>query len=513
MKNIKLYSPGLILLVLFVIISLFTFKDYGLSWDEPLTKEMAHVYYNYVFNGDNKLVTYIERDHGSGFELPLVCLEKMFHLSGEKEIFEMRHLVTNLFFLLSAFCGYLLFYRLFKKQWLACLGFLLLVLQPRIYAHSFFNSKDIPFLSMFLVSLVVCQVAFTTKRTKWYMLLGVACGYTCSIRITGILLPAVFSALFCIDIASAFINKEKASVIIKQFLLFLVSFCSVFILFWPTLWSNPVHNFVECYGMMSHFRWVGDVLFNGTTYPSNNLPWYYIPMWFCISTPIVWLIAGFIGIVWSLVIFFKRPLNGILNTQTRFYLVCVALFSLPVIMILLLHSVVYDDWRHVYFIYTPFVILALFAINKLSEWKGRWIILSLCLVQVGILSVFMIKNHPFQSVYLNEFISRGKEHIRKSFEMDYWASSHKQGLEYIVAHDTATTIRVWIYPNLENNIAMLPINDRKRIIKVDKDEHPDYFITTFRTHPGDYEYPQVFYDIIVLNSTILRVYKMSATSK
>ena len=258
---------------------------------------------------------------------------------------------------------------------------------------------------------------------------------------------------------------------------------------------------------MSHFRWTGDVLFNGLKIPADKLPWFYLPEWLCISIPVSWLAAGIVGGIWVMEALFKKPLACIRNTPERFYLTCAGLFVLPLLLIIGMHSVVYDDWRHVYFIYVPFVILALFAINKLLEGKGKWAVHFLCALQVFLVASFMITSHPFQSVYFNELVSRNKEYLRDHFEMEYWACSHKQGLEYILAHDTSSVIRVTMYP-IDQNLMMLSGKDRNRIVSAGLGEHPDYFMTTFRTHPGEYEYTDVFYEIKALNSTILRVYKL-----
>jgi hypothetical protein len=308
----------------------------------------------------------------------------------------------------------------------------------------------------------------------------------------------------------AMLTKEKVLPSIRLLGSFILSFCAMLILFWPTLWSNPVHNFLECYGMMSHFaRWIGDLLFNGKQYKGYNLPWIYLPEWFCISTPIVWLAAGFTGTALVVLAFFKNPLAGIRNTTTRFYLVCVALYLLPVLMVIFLNSVVYDDWRHVYFIYCPFVVLAVYAFDRLLTNKMQWLVWAIWCVQVVAVGYFMIRYHPFQSVYLNEFVSREKDYIKDHLEMDYWGCSQKQGLAYIVAHDPRPMIRVAMHPALDNSIMILREKDRKRIVRVKLDEHPDYFIATYRNaHPDDHEYHNSVFEINVLNSTIMRVYKL-----
>ncbi len=510
MNFIRRYTPGLLLFFLFAVLSVFTFKDYGVSWDEPVTREMGYVYYDYVFNGDHKLPTYVDRDHGSGFELFLILFEQPFHYADTKGIYQMRHLVTHLFFLFSAFCGYLLFLKLSRKQMVACVGFLLFVLQPRLYAHSFFNSKDIPFTSMFMISIALSYMAFTTQKAKWYLLLGAACGFTCSIRMPGILLPVVLAAVIGIDIVIALLNRKSIIHPTLLFAFFITSFCATFILFWPTLWGSPVHNFAECYGMMSHFvRWQGDILFNGILYKGTNLPWIYVPEWFCISTPIIWLLAGFAGTALTLTVFIRKPVIGIQNNQTRFYLICIALFLLPVVMVIFLNSVVYDDWRHLYFISAPFAVLGVHAIDRLLAYRTKLLTITLCGLQIVLVACFMIGNHPFQSVYLNEFVSRKKDHIKNNLEMDYWAVSQKQGLAYIVAHDSAPVIRVAFHPALDNSIMLLNEQDRKRIVRVSTNENPDYFVATYRnTHPDDHEYHNISMEINVLNSTIMRIYKL-----
>ena len=164
--------PGLILFSLFVIAGLLCYKDYGIAWDEPTQRGIGNITYNYVFKGDQALKTYEDRDLGTGFELPLIFLEKGLHLTDSRDIYLMRHIATHLFFLLGAFCGYLLALRLFKNQYIACLGFIMLAFTPRIYAHSFFNTKDIPFLSAFLIVFLVNEIAFEKNKRVWYLLLG-----------------------------------------------------------------------------------------------------------------------------------------------------------------------------------------------------------------------------------------------------------------------------------------------------------------------------------------------------
>ena len=69
MKQLQNYAPGLMVWVIALIVSLCTYQDYGVSWDEPIQRTIGEVSYNYIFHQDPTLHTYIERDPGVGFEL------------------------------------------------------------------------------------------------------------------------------------------------------------------------------------------------------------------------------------------------------------------------------------------------------------------------------------------------------------------------------------------------------------------------------------------------------------
>lgn len=503
------FLPGLVLLFISIVIALCTYQDYGVAWDEPIQRELGLVNHNYIFNGDNTLLHYTDKAYGAWFELLLVKAEQVLHLTDSRDIFLMRHLVTHLFFLFSVFCAYVLIQRLFKNQWLSCIGFIFIAFCPRIYAHSFFNTKDIPFLCIVMVCMLLAQVAFEKNKTWWYAILGAACGLATGTRILGVLLVAVSGSFLVVDLLRAARMKEKAPVAVRNLIAF--TFCALVSLYavWPILWQAPIENFVSNFSYLSHFPWKGELLLNGQVYASSALPWFYLPYWIAVTTPILVLVSGIAGIVLVIVSAARRPQMYLSNTQDRNHLLYLLLVLVPLLSVIILHSVVYDDWRHVYFIYPAFVILGLAGIHKLFSEKKKPFVYGLYTAQIIAGSIFMIRCHPLQQLYFNEFVSHKKEAIRNRYDMDYWGCAYKQGLEYILAHDTASAIKVqWSILPVENNLKMQPADVRQRIQLVGKNDQPDYFITNFRNHPQEYEYPYVFYDIKVLNSTVMRVYKV-----
>lgn len=499
--------PGILLLIASVVISILTYQDYGIGWDEASQREIGAVTYSYVFEKDTTLNHFVDKDHGAGFELPLVIIEKEMGITDWRDIFLMRHIVTNVFFLLGCFFGYLLALRLFKKQWLACLGFLMLAFHPRLYGHSFFNSKDIPFLVMYTVCFLVAHIAFEKRKWGWMLLLGALVGYTTSVRLLSILLAAILALVILVDMMQAVLRKEKVLPSVIHLFSFIIGFCVTLYLAWPALWSSPVASFIEFYESLSHFRWNGWNFFMGKFVDGNNLPSTYLPVWFAITTPILWLTLGVAGIAFVLVHFFRQPRRFINNTNERHFLVYVICTLMPVAMVIYLHSVVYDDWRHVYFIYPSFVMLALYTLSLVRTSLSKKIMSYAIVLQIFAIAWDMYRLHPFEPVYFSRLVSHEKEFLRMNYEGDYWGAGNKQALEYLVAHcpDSIILIRGNKSP-LPHNAWALQVQDRPRI-KFVNEEEAVYDITFFRGHPEDYPW-ETYYDIKRQNSTVVRIHKL-----
>lgn len=502
------YLPGVLLFMIAVVIGLSIYQDYGMSWDEPFQRHLGQMSWEYVFNGSHELLTAPDRNYGSGFELVLMFFEKRLKLSDTRDIYLMRHLVNHLLFLVSCFSVYVLGLRLFKNRFLACLGMLLLLTAPRIYAHSFFNSKDIPALSLFIIAITAAQAAFEKRSAFLFFIVGLLCGYTTSIRIVGITLGLIILLFQVIDLVLAAKRKEGTGKRVLSFFLFVFGFCLSLVAFWPYLWQAPIARFAESYRVMTHYGWAGKVLFNGTFVSAASLPWNYVPVWFGITLPVVWLAAGIGGIIWLIVNALKQPAYFLQNNNDRFLILLLISFAGPITAVILFHSVVYDDWRHLYFVYPSFVLLGVYCINKLWQTKIKTIVAGLCLLQVGGVVYFMVKNHPFQQVYFNELVSHDKEYLQDNYEMDYWGCAFKQGLEHVLATDKRNTIKMaWAVNPLPNNIMMLPAKDRARIQMIDG--KADYLITNFRDMAhGKYTELTPYYTISVLNSKIMCIYKL-----
>lgn len=502
--------PILIFVVL-IIFGLSNYKDYGMSWDEPAQRRIGKISYDYLFNDDQSLKTFKDADYGVGIELPLFMIEKVLNLQDSREIYRMRHLVAHFFFLLCLLCGYLLIFNLFKSRWLALAGILLFVLNPLMYAHSFFNTKDIPFMAMYLVCFLFIYKAFDSYRLSMFLFAGMASGLLMNLRIMGMLLVLFVVGFIVNDIIVKWKEEQFRARAIKSLSIFLIAFFAILYLSWPYLYEHPIENLVKAFNNISKFRWNGKVLYFGEHVNASKLPWHYGIVWFAITTPLAYLALGLTGSTMITMRLLTKPLSIFKNGIERHVLIYLLCFIAPFIVVIVFKSVLYDGWRHLYFIYPPFVLLAVYGLHKIAQFKLRWVVgEGVSLLAFAVAGWFMFQNHPNQQTYFNALINRGEpEYVRHQFELDYWGVSYLQGIEAVLEMDDSPVIEMQMAnaPG-NNNLKMLSKNARDRIILTN--ENPKYLLTEYRWHPQDYPYSadQQVFSVVVENNTILSVFKL-----
>jgi len=502
---------GLVLFLIMLFISIFSYKEYGLSWDEPIQRKTGSISYNYIFEHNPHLLSWKDRDYGVAFELPLYMIEKVLKQQDRYDIFCTRHLVTHIFFLLGALAAFLLIDSIYKNKMLATLAFLFLVLNPRIYTHSFFNTKDLPFLSMLIMCLYLTRLAFNKKNIIRFILLGIGVGLLINIRIMGVIVPATILLFLFLDI----FFKEGS---VKKNLLLITLFTSISLLVlyasWPFLWHSPIKNFIFAFKNMSKFRWGHSVLFGGQFILAEEIGWQYFPVWFAITTPIIYILTFLTGVGILIANFFRKPIVFFRNNDKRINILFAVCAFAPIMAVIILKSVLYDGWRQLYFVYPPMVFIGIYGLNFLLKRKNKilgYSLISVILLSMTLTASFMIVNYPFNNVYFNALLSKKEpEHIRKSFDMDYWGTSYKQALEYILSNDSSQRISICVAnPPGRENIRMLKDQDRKRI-RFTSRKNATYFITNFRGHPDDYddlkEYE--YHSFKFSNNTINKIFKL-----
>lgn len=501
---------------LFFVISLMIFKDYGLSWDEEYQwRDNGEIVYNYIFNGETEaLLKGNEKYHGPAFELILVFVQKALDLTDTRDIYLTRHLLTFITFFISVIFFYYLGKECFKSWKLALIGCIFLVLTPRIFADSFYNSKDPVLLSFFIIGMYTLLKFHRSQTYKNAVLHALVCALAIDTRILGIILPVTTLGFISIDWVQGIIVRKKPPIRYASVIFFLILVIGFTILFWPVLWEGPVFHFKAAMAEMSQYHWKEDVLYCGLCVPAPELPWHYLPVWIAISTPVSYLVLFLIGVFFIIKQLLTHPMDFIMHQ--KHYLLMLICFFLPLLTIISLKSVVYDGWRHVFFIYPAFILIAMCGLQFLKQTLFKRDKFLLPLIVSGII-VFnfsvMSMLHPYENVYFNFLAGKDMAEVKKNFELDYYGLSSKQALEYILKNDTASKIHfnAVMTPQFLN-MQFLPREQRLRIGFTALKE-ADYFIGQYRARNQHYDFKNEVFSVKVGNASIISVFKLTPSEK
>ena len=531
-ERTRFHSLALIACALFLAAGLAIVDDYGVSLDAGAQRSLAINTLNYVLHDDQTLLRYHDRFYGAALELPLFLLtERALGLEDPRHVHLARHVLTHLWFLIGGFCCYLLARRLSGDRLVALLVMLLFLLFPRLYAHSFFNSKDPVFASAFVMALLFASRAFDRDSLGAYRWCGAAAGLLIHLRIMGVVLFAVVLvfllwAWFRAEGASA---RRRAAATAGGFALWggVVLFVSL-----PYLWGDPAGRLSEYWvALANHSAPHSHELFRGQVFSSTTLPWDYMLRWLAISQPPVTLLLGLLG-MGALGLAAKGvvgrgagagPARGMGVAELRFGILLATCFALPLVAFVLLRPHAYHGWRHFYFLHGPFCLLATFALMGLRQLSARgaqrkWVGGAACALTaagLGAAALEMAQIHPHQYLYFNFFVDRKTpERLQSRYATDYYSMAWRQGYEHILRQAPASAInmRPQAFPalaDIDRNAQILPAAARSRFT-YDPDRDPDFHLESNAVNPPppgalkDF-FPPVLHRLKVYNNTVMTI--------
>lgn len=428
---------ALIVLAVFAAVGVSVLGDYGVTYDDPYQRSLGEQAIDYALGVGEELGG--EGSHnvyyGVAFEALLVAVERALGLEDTRSVQLSRQLSIHLTFLAGGFCLYLLVRRMFGDRILAFLVMLMFLLHPRLYAHSFFNSKDIPFLSLFTACLLLLHRAFAKNSVGAFLLCGAGVGLLANVRMTGAILVPVILAMRACDFACASDPGERKRVLTTAGA-FTLAGAGVLYATFPTLWANPFRIFEGLAVLSRHPTHVFSLLLGeGVRWP--DIPAYYIPVWVSVTTPPAVLVLALIGAACAIAAAASRPGDAFRNGPTRFEVLAVACLAAPIAAVILLNSNIYNGWRHVYFLYAPLCLLAAVGLRRLASlsgvvWMRRGVLFAV-VVSLGFTAVETVRIHPWQMVYFNSLVDRTTpERLRTRFDMEYWGTPYAAALKCLL---------------------------------------------------------------------------------
>jgi len=475
------------------------YRDYGISSDEPFSRANEAVTLKYVAErfapslikgAANSLPSWVarsslnewpDRDYGIAFEAPAVALEVILGISNQKNVYMFRHLLTFLVALSGIFAVHRMVERRFSDWRIGLLAALFLVLTPRLFAESFYNSKDVVFMAFFAIAMNTMIKFVLDPSFRSALLHGLASAVAIDVRIMAVILPTATVTILIIRLLK---RELPIPLTCRAVAGYLAAACIFVLMMWPWLWSDPIGNIVQAFMNMTKFRWPGEVRYMGRFVLASDLPWHYIPVWISITTPLLYLglfIVGAFNTLRNIASRGMRLWNGDEELQDAIFL---GLFATPILAVILLRSVLYDGWRQLYFIYPAFLLVAIGGWISLWGKNLAWTIRKSVLAVITAISMvytaaWMWRAHPFQNVYFNTLAWTD---LRSQYELDYWGLANRKALEYILNNDKSEVVYVQADSDtpLATAFEMIDEQDRRRLKYSDDPNLSRYAITNYR---------------------------------
>ena len=433
-------------------------QQYGMTWDEKQHDEYSKVAYNWVTSfgedttalsepvGSQDYVRQIFRHYGEHINLISAIIYNTF----DTDPYDTRHFIISLYGLFGLICIGLTVKAL--TSWRGAIIALLFVgLNPSWMGFSMNNPTDIPFAVGFAVSgyfMVRVLQNMPNPKRKHISWLGIGVGIGIGSRVGAILIIA-YMGLFLGVQWLWYCIKNKKGIFSEGVLTYLKTFLSIAglgylfgISLWPYALSNPFKNVYIAFKKSSENAFYANntELFEGTRmYMLTEAPGYYVVKFLSIGNPI-YLLAG-IGLTLLLLNWVRKYVN------IGYVLMFLFMMVFPVAWAEYTDLNYYNGWRHYLFVLPPMVVLAAISYEfLLNALKNKF-------AQIGVVIVlgvaftkpllWMVKNHPNQYVYFNEFVG-GINGAYGNFETDYYSNSCRAAAEWIAQQEPNKKVLIGI---------------------------------------------------------------------
>ena len=482
--------PVLLLILANVIVGLRTFRDYGLSLDEPLFYGYGDaIGYAYTptnwFRPDFDLENaygpspWDHRNRGPAYLLLARGPAHLLQLTGLDQA-SAWHLVNFLAFQIGVFFFYVL-----ARRWLtapaAFFATAFFSTQPVLWEQAFINPKDPPFLVFFLITLefgfrMADYLATAPASEKPAQIIrhltlpGVMLGLTTSIRILGPL------AAFLIGLYFLLLRKPSR---LWAFLPYGLLAILVMFISWPYLWEAPISNFFGTFTFMADNPTRLRVLFYGQIYRADNLPLRYLPamLLFTLTEP-VWPLA----ILGMLAAFVRMRTKSI---EWKSLFATFLWLAIPLAYVLVARPPMYDGFRHFLFIVPPLFLLGGLAVEALfGLLRNVFLRVVLILLLLAPALIADVQLHPYQYTYYNQLVG-GTGQAASRFETDYWFTCYKEAVRRF--NRLARSKKMTLFVHREGDVAAYYASKRVKVVDMSKalrePDYGDFILSGSRANP------------------------------
>jgi len=504
-----------VVFVAYVSVSVATLHRYGITQDEPEHWDIGNRYLQFYLTFNSKLLDFssIGREPAETWPVgPTLAAVSAKLFSEHLRLLDRHegHHLASLLLVGLLLSSVFLFLAIHVGPTTALLSILALVFQPRIWGDAHNNSRDIPHLVFYALTILSFLHGMLIRRAAWLLVSAVLWGLALGSKINAVSVPIVIAPM----VISWLRAQARRPASIKWSLL-AYPFLALGILFlaWPYFWQNPLDRLSDFRSFLVQWGYAGPMVWQVS--PARDV---------LVTTPVLTLIFALAGLVTS--VWRGHPFGRpAILTLLLWLLVPIVRSSLPGVLN-------YDVIRR-FMEYAP--ALAIFAGiggAALIEWMSRtrwlsrhrfsWAIRTA--VAVGFLSplVAIWRYFPYEGTYYNILVGGlgGAQRLKLEESTDWGLSGYQEGIDWINRYAEPNS---YLIVHLPHTVPHYPL--RRDIVwtrPVWMDELPPRGQTVYLMYvtrePYDYNiclaeaflHPE--FEIRRDGGALLRIYKLTAGS-
>lgn len=397
--------------------------DFGVTWDEKSRHKYGEMIWEFL-RGIRPRDEFLIEDGGHlyGGLFDTLCAAIETYIPANRYV--VRHALNALFGWAGiVYCGKLAG-RLFGR-WTGVLAMVLLAASPRYFGEAMNNPKDLPFAAVSIAALYymsTISTAFPYVSLRSGIGLAISLALALNIRASALMYLG-YSGLLVIGYVIAARSYSPRRLIDTAGRLIALSLAVLVLgtVFWPWAQLSPLVRPIQALLGFAHFPYGAAMLFRGELIGTDALPLSYVPWWFLITTPPVVIF----GVVLGMTLGVRRwPTPVLLLTG-------VAL--VPIVLVIAMHSTLYDGVRHLLFVYPVLVTLAAAGWSaaltaSTTVWPQR---LTAGVLAAGLLNAvaYEVRSYPNEITYFNEIVG-GPRGALGRYDMDYWGNCLLEAVEW-----------------------------------------------------------------------------------
>jgi hypothetical protein len=493
-----------------VIAGLWTVSDYGITVDEYNADDYgpkALAWYTSGFT-DRRTFTAVEETlwyYGPWFHILITFVQSL----GIAEHWTTRH-AMNFLLGIAGIAALFPIARLAIGRWAGLVAVGLCLTTGYLYGSIFFTPIDVPFL--FAMTWATFAVVLMSSRVvpSWPATIaaGIFTGLAFATRSSGMITHAYLAGAIVLCALEVLLDRRGSvlqrllRIVLRAAVAVVIAWITAIAL-WPWLQSgNPLTQFWEAFKYFANHPMSFEYPAWGRQVKSNQLPWSYVLEQLAARLPEGFLFLLIVGLgagVAAAAGFLGRTIRALASrrtdrlrevmltaAQSRTMLIVWVAAILPIAVVIVQGSTLYDGIRHVLFVIPMLALLASYGFVRLLPLLRRFPIPSAVAGTAYVVYAVatLVQLHPLQYVSFNVFAG-GVHGAYARFDQDYWSVAANTALRRLES-------RLDLVPNsfgdnpprlmicIDHRVGMVTPMHRRPWRLADHPDNADYLIETER---------------------------------